>query len=209
MPKPEFFIYALDLTGCAAAAAAASMLARRVGFDFLGAIMIAAIAAIGGGTCRDLLIDRHPIFWLHDLTYFWVISAVALLVQIFYHGVQKHLDKPIRLFDAAGLAVFAVIGFEAALSKQLPYPIVVLMGVMTGVFGGILRDTICGQLPLVLRKEIYISCAIAGGLAYLALMRLGVSLWLRDVIVLALVFMIRMLAIYRGWNLPSITLKPR
>lgn len=209
MLHPETFIYALDLTGCAAAAVAASTLAKRVGFDPIGAIMIAAVAAIGGGTCRDVLINRHPLFWLHNLTYLWLVSLVAILVFVFYHSVEKHVDKPLRLFDALGLSAFAVIGFEAALSKDLPYPIVILMGVMTSVFGGILRDIICGQLPLVLQKEIYILCVVIGGLVYLGLMQFGVSLWLRDVIAMLVVFVIRLLAIYRNWNLPNITLPPR
>lgn len=209
MLHPETFIYAVDLIGCAAAAIAASTLAKRVGFDAVGAIMIAAIAAIGGGTCRDILINRHPLFWFHNLTYLWLVSSIALIVQVFYHSVERHIDKPLRLFDALGLSAFAVIGFEAALSKHLPYPIVILMGVITSVFGGILRDIICGQLPLVLQKEIYILCVVTGGLAYLSLMQLSVSLWLRDIITMLIVFTIRLLAIYRNWNLPNITLPPR
>lgn len=211
MIQPDTFIYALDLLGCAVCAASGAMQAKRVGFDFLGGIMIAVVTALGGGICRDLLINRHPLFWLHNMAYLWLITVSALMVRVFYYFVERHFYRPLRLFDAAGLAVFAVIGFEAALSKNLPYPIVVLMGVMTAVLGGILRDIVCGQLPLVLQKEIYISCAVFGGLLYLGLMHYSISLWLRDLITIATIFSLRMLVIYRGWNLPDITLpdKPR
>ncbi|SUO94358.1 trimeric intracellular cation channel family protein [Suttonella ornithocola] len=200
------FIYILDLIGCAASAAAAAMLAKRVGLDFLGAVMIAAIGAIGGGTCRDLLINRHPLFWLKDLNYLTLTSTIAILVQIFYYTVDKYLDRPIRLFDAIGLSAFSIIGFQAALTKGLPYPMVILMGIVTAVNGGILRDIICGQIPLVLRKEIYISCVIIGGIVYLTLLQLGVGEWIRNSIVMATIFLLRMLAIYRRWNLPDISL---
>lgn len=203
------FIYLLDLIGCAACATAATMLAKKVGLDFLGAMMIAAIGAIGGGTIRDLLINRHPLFWLHDLNYLYLTSTVAILVTIFYHTVDKYFDKPIRLFDAAGLATFAVIGFEAALSKNMPSPIIVLMGVITAVNGGIMRDIICGQIPLVLRKEIYISCVIFGGIVFVMLVKFDVVTWMRDITVIIITFASRMLAIYRNWNLPNITLSKK
>ncbi|MBR1375957.1 MAG: trimeric intracellular cation channel family protein [Cardiobacteriaceae bacterium] len=200
------FIYILDLIGCIACAAAAASLAKKVGLDFLGAIMIAAIGAIGGGTCRDLLIDRHPLFWLIDLNYLIVVSITAITVQIFYYQVEKFFARPLVFFDAIGLAAFAVIGFEAALSKGFAYPIVVLMGVVTAVNGGIMRDIVCRQIPLVLREEIYITCAICGGIVFLILLKLDCEIWLRDIVSLSVTFLLRLLAIKKKWNLPSITI---
>ncbi|ABQ13508.1 trimeric intracellular cation channel family protein [Dichelobacter nodosus] len=201
----DIVIYILDLIGCAGCAAAASVLAKRVGFDFTGAVMIGAIGAIGGGTVRDLLINRHPIFWLKDLNYLCLITAVALLVQIFYHAVER-LDKPLRWFDAVGLAAFSVIGFQAALSKGFSAPIVVLMGVITAVMGGIIRDIICRQLPLVLRQEIYIVAAISGGIWFLLLQKINISLWINHLSTMLFIFSFRMFSVYQRWNLPSITL---
>lgn len=205
---PSLILYILDLIGCAACAAAASLLAHRVRFDFVGAVAIGAIAAIGGGTVRDVILNRHPIFWLQDTNYLYLVTLVALLVQIFYHTVEK-MDKPLRLFDAIGLATFSVIGFEAALSKGFSGPIIIVMGVITSVMGGVLRDMICGQLPMVLRKEVYILTTVAGGLFYLAMLHYSVDVIWRGSLTMIAIFSLRMLAVYRNWNLPSITLKPR
>lgn len=202
-------IYAMDLFGCAAAAVAASTLAKRVGLDVIGAVMIAAIAAIGGGTLRDLLINRHPLFWLKDLNYLYVITTTAVLAQVFYHHIEAFFERPLRLFDAIGLGAFAVIGFQVAMGKSLAYPLVVLMGVLTSVAGGIMRDIICNKLPLVLCREIYISCVIAGGIVYLGLTQLQFSLWLRDILTMLCVITLRLFAIRGDWQLPSISLLPK
>lgn len=200
-------IYAMDLFGCAAAAVAASTLAKRVGLDFIGAIMIAAIGAIGGGTLRDLLINRHPLFWLKDLNYLYIITLTAIIVQIFYHYIESIFERPLRFFDAIGLGAFAVIGFQVALSKQLAYPFVILMGVLTSVAGGIMRDIICNKLPLVLCREIYITCVISGGITYLALLQFGISAWLRDIITMLCIIILRLFAIRGDWQLPTLSLK--
>lgn len=204
----DLVIYILDIIGVVAASAAASMLAKRVGLDVIGAIMVALVGSIGGGTARDLLLDRHPIFWLHQLSYLYVVIIVTVIVQIFYFAFEK-LNKPLRLFDAIGLAAFSVIGFNAALSKGMSDPIIILMGVITAVIGGIVRDIICDQIPLVLREEIYISASIVGGLFYLLLVAADTPIFIREYGTMLVVFTVRMLAIYRGWNLPSLTIQPR
>ncbi|WP_072281508.1 trimeric intracellular cation channel family protein [Rappaport israeli] len=200
-------IYLLDCIGIIACSIAASMLAKRVGFDLSGAILVAVVGSIGGGTTRDLLLNRHPLFWLHQPSYLILITLTALLVQIFYHTFDK-LNKPLRLFDAIGLAAFSVIGFNAAHTQQMSAPIIVLMGMITAVIGGILRDIICHQLPLVLRQEIYIFASILGGLLYLALQALNTPDAVRDIASMSIIFIIRMLAIKYHWNLPNLTLKP-
>lgn len=204
-PSEALIIYTLDMVGVFACSAAATVLAKRLNLDLFGALLLSFVGSVGGGTLRDLLLDRHPVFWLHDLNYFYLIVATSLVVQVFYHWFER-LDRAMRWFDALGLAAFTVIGIEAALSKNMQMPIVVLMGIMTAVVGGILRDVVCRQLPLLLHKEIYITAAFAGSLFYLAMLNAGVSLWVRDVATLLLIFAVRMLAVYRSWNLPDITL---
>ena len=201
-------IYLLDLVGVFACSAAASLLAKRLQFDVLGAIMISFVGSVGGGTLRDLLLNRHPIYWLYDLNYLYLIITVSVFILIFYHYF-KRLDSVIRWFDAVGLAAFTVIGVEAALSRGMQMPIVILMGVFTAVVGGVLRDIICRQIPLVLQKEIYITASVLGSLYYLALLHTSVSPWLRSISTIILIFSVRMLAVYRQWNLPNITLKRR
>lgn len=208
VPTTSSIIYVLDFIGVIACSAAASMLAKRLQFDIFGAIMISFVGSVGGGTLRDLLLNRHPIYWLHDLNYLYVIISVSTFVLIFYHYFAR-LNRIIRWFDAIGLAAFTVIGIEAALRKGMHMPIVILMGVFTAVIGGVLRDIICRQIPLVLQKEIYITASILGSFYYLLLLQWPISPWLRSISTIVLIFTIRMLAVYRQWNLPSITLNRR
>ncbi len=205
LPSETLIIYVLDMVGVFACTVAATVLAKRLALDIFGALLVSFVGSIGGGTLRDVLLNRHPVFWLEDLNYFYLIVATSLMVQVFYYGFEK-LDKVIRWFDALGLAAFTVIGIEAALSKGMQMPIVVMMGVMTAVAGGIMRDVLCRQLPLLLHKEIYITASLIGSVFYLVLLHFEVSLWLRDVATLLLIFAIRMFAVYRQWNLPNITL---
>ena len=205
LPSETLIIYVLDMVGVFACTVAATVLAKRLALDIFGALLVSFVGSIGGGTLRDVLLNRHPVFWLEDLNYFYLIVATSLMVQVFYYGFEK-LDKVIRWFDALGLAAFTVIGIEAALSKGIQMPIVVMMGVMTAVAGGIMRDVLCRQLPLLLHKEIYITASLIGSVFYLILLHFEVSLWLRDVATLLFIFVIRMLAVYRQWNLPNITL---
>ena len=205
LPSETLIIYVLDMVGVFACTVAATVLAKRLALDIFGALLVSFVGSIGGGTLRDVLLNRHPVFWLEDLNYFYLIVATSLMVQVFYYGFEK-LDKVIRWFDALGLAAFTVIGIEAALSKGMQMPIVVMMGVMTAVAGGIMRDVLCRQLPLLLHKEIYITASLIGSVFYLVLLHFEVSLWLRDVATLLFIFVIRMLAVYRQWNLPNITL---
>lgn len=204
LPDIHVIIYILDIIGTSACAVAATMLAKQLDFDLLGALFVAVIGSIGGGTLRDLLINRHPIFWLHDLNYLITIGITSLIVQIFYY-VFDRLDKVIRWFDAIGLAAFTVIGVEAALNKGMSPPIAILMGALTAIMGGVFRDIICRQIPLVLRREIYITASVIGSMYYLCLLHTPINGWLRSISTLLLIFAIRMLAVYRDWNLPNIT----
>ncbi|MBV7435371.1 trimeric intracellular cation channel family protein [Cardiobacteriaceae bacterium TAE3-ERU3] len=209
MPNtPQTLIYLLDMIGIFACSVAASVLAKRVRLDVSGAIMVAVAGAIGGGTMRDLLINRHPIFWLTDLNYLILITATAIITQIFYHQFER-LDHPLRWFDAIGLAAFSIIGFNAAAEQGMNAAIIVLMGVITAVMGGIMRDIICREIPLVLRREIYISAAIAGGLCWLAMNHLGLPSWLRDLASMLIIIAIRMISFYRDWHLPDLTKQPK
>lgn len=163
-------VYTLDMVGVAACTIAATILAKRLQFDVLGAFFVSFLGSVGGGTLRDLLLNRHPIFWLHDLNYIHFIIGLSLIVQIFYHYVER-LDKALRWFDALGLAAFTVIGVEAALSRNMSAPIVMLMGVFTAIIGGVFRDIVCRQIPLVLQKEIYITASLVGSVYYLLLLQ--------------------------------------
>ena len=194
-------LYFLDLVGVAVFALSGVLAARSRGLDLLGVIVIAAITAVGGGTLRDLLLNRYPIFWLTDAQYLTVIMASALLT-VAYVRVRPPPGKALLVADAVGLALFALSGAQVAEAAQCPAIIVVLMGTMTGVAGGILRDVITAQVPLILRRDIYATAAIVGVILYLLLQTFGLSRSRAFGTGMVVVVALRLLAIRWGLRLP-------
>lgn len=193
--------YFFDLAGVAVFAVSGVLAARDKGLDLLGVIVIAAITAIGGGTLRDLLLNRHPIFWITDAQYLTVIIASALLT-VAYVRVRPPPGKALLVADAVGLGLFALSGAQVAEAAQCPAIIVVLMGMMTGVAGGVLRDVITAQVPLILRRDIYATAAIVGITLYLLLQAFGLQRSAAFGAGMAVVIALRLLAIRWGLQLP-------
>ena len=202
---PDVLLYLLDMVGVIACAIAGTLLAQHKGFDIAGCILVSMVNAIGGGTLRDMALDRHPLFWMTDLNYVIVITITSLILQIFFHLYNK-IDKALKFFDAIGLAAFSVIGFKVALAQDMSPVIAVMMGVWTAIIGGLLRDIICNEIPLLLQREIYITASIAGSLTYLALDYWGVDAVTNEFMMLFIIFAVRMLALKFDWHLPSIRL---
>ena len=202
---PDVLLYLLDMIDIVACAIAGTLLAQHKGFDIAGCILVAMVNAIGGGTLRDMALDRHPLFWMTDLNYVLVITATSLILQIFFHLYPK-IDNALKLFDAIWLAAFSVIGFKVALDQDLSPMIAVMMGVWTAIIGGLLRDIICNEIPLLLQREIYISASIAGSVTYLLLEYWGFNSSFNEFIMLGVIFAVRMLALRFDWHLPSIRL---
>ena len=202
---PDILLYLLDMVGVIACAIAGTLLAQHKGFDIAGCILVSMVNAIGGGTLRDMALDRHPLFWMTDLNYVIVITATSLTLQVFFHLYHK-IDNALRLFDAIGLAAFSVIGFKVALHQDMSPLIAIMMGVWTAIIGGLLRDIICNEIPFVLQREIYITASIAGSVTYLLLDYLGLNPGLNEFIMLGVIFAVRMLAVKFDWHLPSIRL---
>lgn len=202
---PDILLYLLDMVGVIACAIAGTLLAQHKGFDIAGCILVSMVNAIGGGTLRDMALDRHPLFWMTDLNYVIVITLTSLILQIFFHLYHK-IDKALKFFDAIGLAAFSVIGFKVALAQDMSPVIAVMMGVWTAIIGGLLRDIICNEIPLLLQREIYITASIAGSLSYLALDYWGVDAVTNEFMMLFIIFAVRMLALKFDWHLPSIRL---
>ncbi len=194
-------IYLLDLLGVTVFAISGALAAGRKSLDLLGVIVIAVVTAIGGGTLRDLLLDRHPIFWIADPTYLIVICTAALLTLV-YVRLRHPPGNWLLIADALGLAVFTIIGVQVAEAAELSPVIIVLMGTMTGVAGGVIRDVLCAEVPLILRRDIYASAAIAGATLYLVLQGVGVAPSVAAIIGVAVVITLRLLAILRGLRLP-------
>lgn len=198
-------LYALDLAGVAVFAVSGALAAGRAGLDWFGVIVLATLPAIGGGTLRDLLLGRQPIFWVADSTYPWVIcaSAVFTIVYTSFLPVPAHA---LLIADALGLALFAITGAQLAERTGHAPIIVVMMGTMTGVAGGVLRDVLSGTVPMILKKDIYATAAIAGIVLYLTVQRLGFDRrWAMGVGLVAVV-VLRLLSVVWDWQLPTFRL---
>lgn len=194
-------LYVLDLLGVAVFAVSGALAAGHMGLDLLGVLVIAAVPAIGGGTLRDVLLDRHPIFWIRDPRYLLVIAIAALATIAWVRWLPPPMEA-LLVADALGLALFAISGAQIAEEAGHKRSITVLMGTMTGVAGGVLRDVLCNQVPLLLRKDIYAAAAIAGIVAYLALRAGRVHRTCAAVAGMAIVAGVRLAALHWGWQLP-------
>ncbi len=198
------FLYILDLVGTAAFAASGAWAGIRRDMDLLGVLVLGLVTATGGGTLRDVLLGDSPPFCLQDETYLYISLAVALAV-FFQHRRLAFLQHPLLYFDAIGLGTFVVIGTGKALSFELGFIGAVMMGVMTATAGGVVRDILSGQVPLILRKEIYASACLAGG-ALMTLMHYApIPPNLAAAIAAATVIVVRLLAIRYKWALPKAT----
>jgi uncharacterized membrane protein YeiH len=167
-------IYVLDLCAVSVCAITATLEARRSELDLFGVAVIAVIAGIGGGTVRDILLGRLPVYWIHDATYVVVGLAAGVLTFFF----ARHLRLPRNFFlipDALGMALFTVIGTRVALNLDVPWLIAALMGMVTAVFGGVIRDILCNEVPLIFRTDIYATASLAGALVLIGLDGLGVA----------------------------------
>ncbi|WP_237134683.1 trimeric intracellular cation channel family protein [Pseudohongiella sp. O18] len=194
--------YILDLVGIAVFAVSGVLAARDRALDILGVIVVATMTAVGGGTLRDVLLDRHPIFWIADVSYLLVIIISALLT-VAYVRFRPPPVMSLRVADAFGLALFALSGARLAELAEVPPLIVVLMGTMTGVAGGVLRDVVTARIPLILQREIYASAAIAGVSLYLVLQAIGVSQQIAFLVGGALVVVLRIAALRWDLHLPT------
>jgi uncharacterized membrane protein YeiH len=194
--------YVFDLAGVALFAASGVLAAKERRLDLLGVIVIAAITAIGGGTLRDLLLNRHPIVWIADPHYMMVI-LVSALVTVAYVRVRPPPEKALLVADAVGLGLFALTGAQVAESNQCSPLIVVVMGTITAVAGGVLRDVITAQVPLILRRDIYATAAIAGIVLYLGLQAVGLPRSPAFTAGMVMVIVLRLLAIRWGLQLPA------
>ena len=203
----EQLLFWLDLFGVAVFAVSGGLEAARKQLDLVGFLFVAAVTGIGGGTLRDLLLDRGPVFWVHQPLYLWLTSAAALLTFV----VAPHLQRRARVLlwaDALGLAVFCVIGARTALDAGAGPAVAVLMGTMTATFGGLLRDVVCTETPLILRREIYATAAAAGAAVVVAGEALGQPGPLAAASGLGLAFATRAMGLAFGLSLPTYRARP-
>ncbi|KPP90585.1 MAG: putative membrane protein [Rhodobacteraceae bacterium HLUCCA08] len=197
----------LDHAAAAVFAATGALAASRQQLDIVGFLFLAALTAVGGGTIRDLLLDRD-VFWIVDPGVIGVTALVALLVFFTAHLLESRL-RTLTWLDALALSVAVAAGSGAALQAGQPGVIVALMGVTTGVMGGLMRDVVCNEVPLVLKQgELYASAALAGALATILAARFGLAPLPALIACAALTFTLRAGSIAFGWRLPVYRSRP-
>ncbi len=203
MPDVDELLYWVGIAAVAILAVAGVLDAARKDMDLVGAITIGTTAALGGGTVRDILLDR-TVFWLVDSMYL----PVAVLTSIIGFFIVRRRHLPPRLFllpDALGLALFTIIGTQLALHAEVHWLAASLLGVITGVVGGVLRDVLCNEVPLIfVRGQLYATAAWLGAVALIGLQALGVSGVSAAWSGMALIFVVRVLAIIFQVTLPTL-----
>jgi uncharacterized membrane protein YeiH len=164
-------LLAIEVGGVLAFALSGLLEARRKDMDMVGSFTIAFITAFGGGTLRDLLLERRPFFWVEHQGYTWLVFILALVFTPFARHLRLAMsEKIILVADALGLGLFSALGASEANHAGMPVFVCAMMGVITGVFGGVLRDVICNEIPMVFRnRHLYATCSFAGSWIYLLL----------------------------------------
>jgi uncharacterized membrane protein YeiH len=179
--------------------------AARKRLDAVGVVVVAGLAAFGGGTLRDLLLDARPFFWVRHVEMLWGVLTLCALAMLFMRRHHFELTrKAIEWPDALGLGLFTATGVYQALLNDMPGLVAVLMGVITGVFGGVLRDMVCNEIPTAFRDHRpYAVCAFAGAWVYVGLSRTDAPGWLALVACVLVTAGLRALALWRNWELPA------
>jgi uncharacterized membrane protein YeiH len=196
-------LHALDLIGVAVFAISGALAAGRKGLDLLGVLVLALVTAVGGGTIRDVLLARYPIFWLADPWYLIVIVVAALLTVGYVRLRPRPRATALLVADALGLALFSVAGAQIAERRGLPASSGILLGTVTGAAGGAVRDVLSAEIPLILRRgNLYASAAIAGTATYFALQRAGVARASATIAGMLVIAAVRLASIWWGLQLP-------
>jgi uncharacterized membrane protein YeiH len=199
-------LYWLDLFGIVVFSLSGALMAGRYKLDPFGVMVLATVTAIGGGTIRDVVLDT-PVFWLVNPAYLYVILTTALLTILFIRQPKRIPKRFLLISDAFGLALFAVLGTAKSISLGVPVAIAIVMGTITGVAGGMIRDVLCNVIPLILRKEIYATAAILGGSLYALFVAIG---WSENVALICAIISalkLRLAAIYWQVSLPAFQLE--
>jgi uncharacterized membrane protein YeiH len=193
----------MDLLGTAAFAISGVLVAMEKRLDLFGVFIIAFVTAVGGGTLRDLLIGNTPVAWMLESTYIITIVGTVILAIIFREKL-KYLRRSLFLFDTLGIGLYTMVGIEKGLNANLLPVMCIILGTITASFGGVIRDILCNEIPVIFRKEIYATACVVGGLSYFLLRKLPLDDEYVYLAAILIVIGIRLMAVRFKIVLPNI-----
>ncbi|MDE6871230.1 MAG: trimeric intracellular cation channel family protein [Bacteroidales bacterium] len=196
------FIRLIDYIGTFAFAISGIRLAAAKNFDIFGAYVVGFVTAVGGGTLRDLMLDVTP-FWMEQPSYV-IITGLALLFVIIFRKYVVRFDNTFFIFDAIGIGLFTVVGVERSIAAGFPVWVNIIMGAITGAAGGMVRDVLINEVPLIFRKDIYAVACVLGGVAYYICVLLGCSHLATQIIAALTVILTRILSVHFCVSLPAL-----
>ncbi|MGB3180649.1 MAG: trimeric intracellular cation channel family protein [Cyclobacteriaceae bacterium] len=197
------FQYILELFGTFFFAVSGAVAVKDKDQDWFGAAFMGFITAIGGGSLRDMLLGSYPLVWIEDVRLIYAVIA-GVVTTFFFFRIMARLRRTFLLFDSLGIAFFTILGLEKALSLGVTAEIAVIMGMFTGVMGGVIRDTLTNEMPVIFRKEVYATACLSGAGVYLLLQFAGLSRNPNMLVSIALVVAIRLLAVRFKLSLPTL-----
>src|SRR6201988_5240763 len=202
LPPTNTVLQVLSLVALAAQGMTGALAAGRRSMDWFGVAMLACVTALGGGTIRDILLGHYPLVWVQNPSYL-ALTAIATLLTIPIARLGHRLNIAFLVLDAIGLVVFAMAGCDVAWQKDASLPIVIVAGMVTGCAGGVLRDILCNEVPLLFRSELYASVSVVTGLFYATAFGLKVNDELWTALTFVLGITLRLLAIRYKWEMPK------
>jgi len=197
------FYFAIDILGTIAFAISGVLVAMEKKLDLFGVLIIAFVTAVGGGTLRDMLIGNTPVVWMRESVYIFTILGTVIFAILFVNQL-KFLRKTLFLFDTIGIGLFTMVGIEKGLSAELMPIMCIILGTITASFGGVIRDILCNEIPVIFHKEIYATACILGGVSYFLLIQLPIDGAYAYIAAILIIILVRILAVKFHIALPNI-----
>ncbi|KXK36958.1 MAG: trimeric intracellular cation channel family protein [Saprospiraceae bacterium] len=194
--------YYLDIIGTAAFAASGALAAMRKRLDFFGIFIIACVTAVGGGTLRDILL-KVDIAWMRDMNYMYASIVATIFTMMFYRTVKTN-SRTLAILDSIGLGVFTIAGIEKGIAGDFVPAICIALGTMSACFGGVIRDMLSNEIPIIFHKEIYATACIIGGVVYFVLWHFDFTHQVYTFAAAMTVVSVRLLSLHFDWQLPNI-----
>ncbi len=195
-------LYFLDVFGTFVFAISGVRLAAKKDMDLFGATVIGFVTAVGGGTVRDILLGNFPVAWVNDI-YYSVAILLAVPVTLLFRKQLIQMTRTLFLFDTIGIGIFTILGMQKALTLDIHPAIAIAMGMVSAVVGGVIRDILCNEIPLIFRKEIYATACLVGALVFFLLENTSINQSINVIVTVLTIVIIRIVAIKYNWSLPK------